>query len=433
VKQQVLTVLCMYVGYACFMILRNIPALAGDTLREDPSLGLTMTQWGRILAVGTAGGILGKFVGGWMADKLGGKFTFTLTLLITSIAVALFAMSPNVWFLGPALFLALLAKSAAWPSMAKLIDRWFEPNQYGRVWGILATSSRVGTIIATAGLATLLAWMSWRWALAVAAGVGALTVVYCALQLKERPPEESAGDLAASSPGDSTGNDVAADTAREHVEPHPLDGTTLPEAIRRFLVSRRFWLITGSLMGLTILWDYLFFLPPYLKDTLGIPSESATMATTAFPVGSFVSVLVGGYVFDKLDRAKMATVMGSLLTIATGCILTFYLMPDWGLDKEPLAYLSLGLLFVFGLCVSPCYYLPMSVFSIEFGGIHCAFLIALLDALGFGASMVFYYFGGAMVDSGGWDLFLGVLLAISVWSVVTTYLFLRGEARARAI
>ena len=115
VKRQILTVLCMYVGYVCFMILRNTPALAGDALRQDPSFDLTMTQWGEILAVGTAGGILGKFVGGWMADKLGGKFTFTLTLLITSIAVALFAMSPSVWFLGVALFLALLAKSAAWP------------------------------------------------------------------------------------------------------------------------------------------------------------------------------------------------------------------------------------------------------------------------------------------------------------------------------
>ncbi len=380
---------------------------------------IDLIAWGKILAAGTFGSILGKFATGWLADRFGGKFTFVAGLLVTSLGVATFAVSRVAWLFGLALFIALFAKSAGWPSMAKLIGNWFRPNQYGRVWGILSTSSRIGTIVATLALGALLAWLSWSWVVAVGVGLGGVAILFCLLTLRERPPEGSAayGDREA--------------RGQEPVQPHFLDGTTLPEALTLFFSNRRFWLITGSLSGLTILWDFLYWVPFLFKDTLDLSESDAVMATAAFPVGSLVSVLVGGFIFDKLSRGKMALVMGGLLTIATGCILAFCLMPGWGLEKEPKVYLSIGLIFVFGLCMSPCYYLPMSVFSIEFGGIHSGFLIALLDAIAFGGVFVFNYFGGSMVDAGGWNLFLGVLLGISVWSVLTTFLFLLGESRAR--
>ncbi len=154
----------------------------------------------------------------------------------------------------------------------------------------------------------------------------------------------------------------------------------------------------------------------------------ASMAASAFPFGSLISVLIGGFVFDKLSRRSMAWVMGALLLVAAGCILTFYLMPRFGIPANALIGLSLALLFVFGLCVSPCYYIPMSVFSIQFGGPHSGFLISLLDALAFGATAAFYYFAGDVAQR-SWSLFLFLLLAVAVWSMVTTFFFLLGEAK----
>jgi hypothetical protein len=120
--------------------------------------------------------------------------------------------------------------------------------------------------------------------------------------------------------------------------------------------------------------------------------------------------------------------MGLLLAIASGCLLTFLMMPGFAFGTGSLLWISLGLLFVFGLCVSPCYYIPMSVFSIEFGGPHSGFLIALLDAMSFMATAAFYFFGGSLAKQ-SWSVFLAVLLAISIWSVLATFLFLKGEAR----
>jgi OPA family sugar phosphate sensor protein UhpC-like MFS transporter len=419
IKQQIFTVFCMYLGYGCFMVLKTASSTASVSIVNEGLFDLK--QWGQIVAIGTFGGILGKFLTGWMADRFGGKFTFALGLLITSVALLFFALGSSVWLFGLALFVVYLAKAAGWPAMAKLIGNWFRPNQYGKVWGILSTSSRCGTIVATLCLGAILTWLTWRWMLVVTAGVGILVVLLCMFGLKERP--------LAGSPSEEPG--PSGDEPEPEKDPHPLDGTSLSKALSRFAGSLRFWLITGSLMGLTILMDFMNFIPMYLNQQIGLAENQAGMAASAFPFGSFVSVLVMGYVYDRFSRRKVSVLMGISLMLATGAILAMYLLPDWSLEQDSEVALSVGLLFVFGFCVSPCYYLPMSVFSIEFGGIHSGFLIALLDALGFAASMIFAWNAGSIQELWGWDGIMGALLAVSVWSIVATVLFLLQEARVR--
>src|SRR5262245_24586437 len=278
-RQQIITIAARYVGYALFMVLRMIPSVAEAAIRRDPSLGMDLEVWGRILAVGNCGAVIGKMICGYSADKFGGKRTFTVGLLLASLFVGLFGFASNIWLFGAAYFLALMAKSAGWPSMARIIINWFKPDQYGRVWGILSTSSRVGTLAATFGLASLLIWMSWRGMLWIAAGLGVVTAIAFAFLLKERPG-------ATSTPGDDSGQALKK-------SPHPLDGTTVFEAIPRILESRQFWLITGSLMGLGILWDFLLMVPLFLQDTLHLSESDASRAASAFPFGSLISVLVG--------------------------------------------------------------------------------------------------------------------------------------------
>jgi len=410
------TIASMYVGYATFMVLRMIPTVTGASMREDPTLDIDLAELGLIFAWGTWGAVVGKFIGGLAADWFGGKWTFTVGLLLTSVFIGLFGLSNGLGMFQAMFFLALLAKSFGWPAMAKIITNWFSPQQYGGVWGVLATSSRVGTLVATMALGALLALMPWRSLLAVAAGAGILAVVFFAVTLREHPL-----------PGSLTRQHGDRDSPHA---PHPLDGLSLPTALGVFFTSRQFWLITGSLMGMTILWDFLLFVPLYLKDTLSLTVAQASMAASAFPLGSLVSVLAGGYVFDRLTRTQAARVFGLLLTVATGCIGTFLAMPYFGLTSASLTGLSVFLLFLFGVCVAPCYYIPMSVFAIEFGGPHSGFLIALLDAIAFGGNALFQLFAGRIAEN-SWQLFLAVLMAISVASLAMMFWFLWGEAGRR--
>ena len=410
------TIASMYVGYATFMVLRMIPTVTGASMRDDPALDIDLPELGLIFAMGTWGAVVGKFVGGLAADWFGGKWTFTVGLLLASVFIGLFALSDELRMFQAMFFLALLAKSFGWPAMAKIITNWFAPQQYGGVWGVLATSSRVGTLVATFALGALLAVMPWRSLLGVAAGAGILAVVYFAFTLREHPVS---GSLARHN-GDRDSPPAS----------HPLDNLTLLEALGIFFTSRQFWLITGSLMGLTILWDFLLFVPLYLKDTLSLTVAQASMAASAFPLGSLVSVLAGGYVFDRLSRKQAAWVFSLLLILATGCIGTFLAMPHLGLAPESLTGLSVALLFLFGVCVAPCYYIPMSVFAIEFGGQHSGFLIALLDAIAFGGNALFQLVAGRIAEN-SWQHFMAVLMAVSVASLVMMFWFLWGEAARR--
>ena len=422
-RQQANVVFSMYLGYAMFMVLRMAPAPVSNAIIDDPSLGVDKGDWGRIMAMGTAGAIVGKFVAGWAADFFGGRITFAAGLLFCSLGIAAFSVATSTWMFQTAFFVALMAKSAGWPGMTRIVVQSFHPTEYGRVWGVLSTSSRVGTIVATFGLGFLVATVSWPTLLIVASGIGLIAAVAfnvsqksAALRLNAIQSAVALEDAAESEDDDD-----------EAIACHPFDGLSLPAAVWQFCLSGQFWLIVGSLSALTIMWDFLLFLPIFLKETVGMTDGGASMTSSAFPIGSFISVLAGGFVFDLLSRRTTAWLMGGLLLIATGCIGMFYQMQFMSVSDSVAIGMSVVLLFVFGLCIAPCYYIPMSVFSIQFGGPRAGFLVALLDAVAFFANFLFYWFAGDWAEQ-SWTLFLSILGAVALISAILTFAFMLGEA-----
>ncbi len=417
-RRQMFLLACMYFGYAGFLLMKTSIVVAGPAILADPSLGLSKADWGIILGCGTIGGIFGKFVSGWSSDKVGGKIVFTCGLLLTTLGISSFSFRSDVIAFAIMYFIVLLANASGWPSMAKLIGNWFAPQQYGRVWGVISTSSRVGTITATLTVGALLRVMDWRQMLWVTAAIGAGLVIIASLFIRETPPvlmEMSSAD------GES-----------KHFD-HPFYQTTLKEALVLFFKSKQFLLICGSMMGLTILWDFLNFVPLYLNESLSISTADAALATSSFPIGSLVSVLVGGFIFDKLSRKTVTKIMAIYLGIAVSSLVFILYLPQFSMSAPQKLYSTLAALFVFGFTVSPAYYLPMSIFSIEFGGPHSGFLIALLDAIGFGASVAFSFVGGRLAsESGGWVRFLTLLIAIAIFSWGITVWFLKGESSEKA-
>jgi sugar phosphate permease len=412
---QVQTVATLYLAYATSMVLRMIPSVVGTAIREEAQLGIGLAEWSQVLAVGTVGALVGKFVWGWSADRVGGRVTLTAALLVASAGVALFSAADHLGAFQFALFLTLMAQAAGWPSMTKIIGNWFAPQQYGRVWGVLATSSRVGTLFTTLLLGSLLTTAPWRGLLLVTAAGGLVVALLHGWLLREHPTQ----------PAGETEEDSG--TPRSSQPTGPFDHLPLATALPRMLATPRFWGIAGSLMGLAILWDFLLLAPMFLHDQLQLTAPQASRVASAFPLGSLIAVLAGGYVFDRLGHRRMAAVTALLLSVATGSLLLLARLTPTALMGCP-AWIVASLIFlVLGLCLSPCYYIPASVFSMEFGGRHSGFLVSLLDALGFATTAVFYYFAGRGIETHGWSGFLAVLAGIAIWSLVTTSGFLWNE------
>ncbi len=108
-------------------------------------------------------------------------------------------------------------------------------------------------------------------------------------------------------------------------------------------------------------------------------------------------------------------------------VLILWRLPSLSLAASlrlPAATISI---FFFGFSISPAYYIPMSVFSIAFGGRHSGFLIALIDVFGYAGAFVFNFFGGSIAQHHGWPIFLGLLLTVAVLALVTLTVFLHLE------
>ena len=86
------------------------------------------------------------------------------------------------------------------------------------------------------------------------------------------------------------------------------------------------------------------------------------------------------------------------------CLEALLLIPSFGLTNTFALWITLAAIMLFGVAISPCYYIPMSVFSVDFGGVRCGVLVGIIDAVGYSFAMAFDFIGGAVADrADGWS------------------------------
>ena len=383
---------------------------------DDPELDLNKTMWGAILGWGTAGTLMGKLTTGFMADRFGGRKVFLVSISFCMLATGIFGMMSKTFFFSLAFFIAMLAKSAGWPSMANLIRSWYPKFWRGRIWGILSSSSMSSSLFTSVLMGSLLLLISWRWVIASSLPIAGIFAILLFFYLKQSPTDVGLKAMPSVDGDDNSDNPK---------NKHHLDNATLGEALICFIKSIRFWLICVSIMSLTILMSFQNFLPLYLKEVFNLSPGKAGIASSVFPLGSMFSVLIGGFVFDKLTKKRRVFVFGAMMTLATGCIITLLLLSGSNLQETSLLWIALTAVMIFGLMIAPCYLIPMSVFSIDFGGKHCGVLVGIIDAAGYLASMIFEFLGGAVTDQvDGWQAFLSIILNTSITGTISLVIFL---------
>ncbi len=413
---------CMCLAFGALILGRTTVGIAGPAMLADPDLHLSKTALGAILGWGMAGNLLGKLTNGILADRLGGRLMLALAICIMAIGICAFGAVSGKGAFFLFYFITLFAKSAGWPAIANLIKVWFGKNKHGQIWGIISTSSRLSSVGATLLLGSLLLLVSWRGLFFAAAAIAAIVIVALSKILKDAPSEASLSFAEGAEAGSSFSG---------RTQGHPLDELNSFGALVFFLRSARFWLICISLACLAVLFEFQVFIPIYLTESFGLSPAQAGMASSIFPLGCLVAVFSGGFIYDKLSKKQLCAVLGGMLCFSLLCLMLLWMLPHMGLNPRTELMLAMGTIFFFGVAISPAYYLPMSVFSIDFGGRHCGLLIGLIDAIGYSGAMTFDFLGGALADQqGGWQSFLTILCCVSVVAMVTMTLFLYRNSRA---
>ena len=426
-KSQFKILLSMYLGYGAMMICRQMITILGPAMLADESLGLTKTNLGDFAAYGTIGALVGKLIWGPLTDKFGGRLTFLVGITTTALLVIAFGYSPNIASFTFFSFLIYCLKSSGWPGLTKLIGNWYHPHKYGQTWSIVSTSSRASVVAATLFFGYLLSFMSWRF-VGVTAAVTALSiVVFCYFFMQEKPEDPQFIEKDAGSTNDA---ELAKDAeeALENLRNHPLKEVSLAQGLLTFAKSHRVWLIITMMMMLTCLMAFLDFVGVYLQEVFSLTASKATMASSVFPTGSLAGLILSIIFYDRFSKRKIRTILTLTMVVAAACIFTLKFLPSFNLSPELNFQVALVCIFLFGLAISPAYYIPMSIFSIEFGGPHSATLICLLDAFGFGASAAFGFIGGRLADSpGGWDSFMNMIIVLVLIAIISVWGFMHGE------
>lgn len=188
--------LTMYGGYVAFMLCRNTLIAASPAMIADPQLGIDIETYGQVMSWHSAGAIAGKVVTGLGADALGGRLMFLLALALTAASNIAFGLVSSVPLFKLFNFTGQFSKAGGWPAMAKIIGHWYPPANHGRVWSIISTSSRVGTMTALFLIGSLLVVGSWRTAFLVTAVITLAVTTVGYFLLKERPQDVGLAPLA---------------------------------------------------------------------------------------------------------------------------------------------------------------------------------------------------------------------------------------------
>ena len=419
---QVLVLTAMYIGYAAFMLCRNTLIACSAEMTTDPSLAMNTEDFGRLMSWHSAGAIMGKLVTGPGADWLGGRRMFLLALSLTAIANVGFAFSSSFLMFATFNFAGQFCKAGGWPAMTKLVSQWFPETSYGKVWSIISTSSRIGTIAAGLLFGYLLSLVSWRSVFLVSAVLTAGIVLLLYFFLKDSPQRMGLPSL-------QTHRSKKTESSHDLVkQTHPFDSLNLGQTCLKFASSGRFWFIGLSIVFLTIVMDFLTFIPIYLSEQLQISSSKASMAGSTFPAGMFAALLLTSFMYDRLSKRQLVWVLGGLLGFS--CLAVTIL---WNLSLVPESLrtpAAITTIFLLGLTISPAYYVPMSVFAVAFGGKHSGFLVALIDVFGYSGALVFNFYGGSVAEHLGWQVFLGGLLTITILATLCMVTFLTLDCRA---
>lgn len=139
-------------------------------LAAEWQLGNSQLSW--IGSIGAVGMMIGASVGGLLADKIGRRNVFALTLLVYGVATGAAAFSTGVAMLIALRFIVGLGLGAELPVASTLVSEFAPQRIRGRMVVLLEAFWAVGWIMAALlGYflvpLTINGWPGWRWALLV--------------------------------------------------------------------------------------------------------------------------------------------------------------------------------------------------------------------------------------------------------------------------
>lgn len=288
-RAQLSTFAILFVGYASYTYNRKSVSFALPNLMKNKFLDKSGA--GTISSSQNTAYAISKFLGGVLSDRISAKWLFFSGLILSGTATILFSTSSTLPLFAALWFMNGFSQGAGWPACAKLLKKWFSPEQFGTFWSALSASSNISGSLCPFIAAWVITQYDWRASLALSAGVTLTCAVLVGLLLRDSPLEagfncEFTPKIAKKKDDDNNGNSSTTEMTWKDLIRSPF----------LWLVGVAFLVVFAAKTSVTE-WGQMFII-----EELGHSPFVGSSFTSAIETGGFFGGIAAGYVTDWLMK-----------------------------------------------------------------------------------------------------------------------------------
>jgi MFS family permease len=386
----------------------------GPTLQRGDTLGLSAGQIGWAASAYVGGAVLGALFFGRLADRVGRKKMFLVTLAVYLFATVLTAFTWDIASFAFCRFLTGFGIGGEYAAINSAIDELIPARVRGHVDLAINGTFWIGAALGAALSVVLLNERvippEWGWRAAF--GLGGV-LAFAILLVRRHLPESPRWLLAHGRVAEAEA--IVADIeSKVGVSPEKNSHEISMRAVRtvpwrdviRVLIHRY---PRRTILGLSLMASQAFFYNAIfftyalvLTRFEGVPESSVGYYIFPFAVGNFLGPLLLGRLFDSVGRRVMIATTYSVA--GTGLFFTGYLFSLDQLGPVQLALCWSAIFFVASAAASSAYLTVSESFPLEMRAISISLFYAAGTALGGFAGPPLF---GAMIESGSRDALFG--------------------------
>jgi OPA family glycerol-3-phosphate transporter-like MFS transporter len=405
------TAVLLALGYSGYYFCRSdLSVVLPDLIHDLAQHGITPSQaqirLGLIASIGTMAYALGKFFSGVLADMCTGRRNFLGGMAGSILFTIVFALGGGFPLFTLAWIGNRLFQSQGWAGLVKVSSRWFSYSTYGSAMAVVSLSFLFGDAGCRWAMSALMAHgVGWHGVFFfAAASLGVLMLTNLVL-LRETPRERGL-------PGPEVNprNVYAGESQVATGEPAGLGSILLP-----LFQSFPFWMVCLLAFGATLLREsFNLWTPTYFVQFAGMPPSLAASRSALFPLCGGVSVLLGGFLSDRLGANGRNLVMVTGLSACTACLVAMGRLPSHDGAFAPVLLVCL----VGFMLLGPYSYLAGAM-SLDFGGERgSATAAGIIDGFGYIAGWISGDTVARISVAHGWCLAFLALAGVSLLTAV---------------
>jgi MFS transporter, ACS family, D-galactonate transporter len=318
------------------------PFIQRDFHLSDAAMGLVLGAFFWTYAVC-------QLPSGWLVDKLGPRLMYSAAVLWWSLFTALSALATGFASLfGLRLGLGI-GESAAYPSNAKVVARWFPVRERAFATSIYDSGARVGTALSVPLVALIIVAVGWRWSFVITGVVGALWVLFWVWQYRN-PREHARASAEEIDYIDQGGGRVDEETSQAGA-----DGTRWAQ----LFTYRTIW---GMMLGFFclnfVIYFFITWFPSYLVEARHFSLLKLGFAGAIPALVAIVGGWAGGLFSDRLIRRGVSVTKARKIPMVGGMLFSSVIALA---VVVPNGWVALGLL---AICYASLTFAGASVWSL---------------------------------------------------------------------